>query len=172
MPNNDYCPVGWDPAVIREWATWMVRLDAVVPPNASLEAFGRSATLERQSKTFDVEWQDLPELFERVAKLESDSGRVTRARAMSTQVYTVQIFASATDAGAARIIERANEMEIEDDGFFRAGDHPARNPVAHGIDEARMHKVVIGAFVDWRAAVRASRTIARQLGMPTFVRSL
>ncbi|AKV01353.1 hypothetical protein AKJ09_08016 [Labilithrix luteola] len=176
MPNNDSCPVAWDPSVIREWATWIVRLDEVLPAGASLEAFGTPAVVKSASEQLDVDWQDLPGLFDGVAKLQSDSARVERARAMNAQVYTVQIFASATSAGAARIAERANEAEVEDDGFFFAGDVPATNPMAHVIEETvrgrRMHKVLIGAFLDRPAALRTSHTLARNLGIPTFVRAL
>ncbi len=176
MPNADHCPVDWDPAVIRAWATWLVRLDEILPAGARLEAFGTPAIVKRGGEEVEIEWSDLRELFDGVAKLQSDSARVTRARATSARVLTVQTFASATAAGAARLAEHANEMDIEDPGFFFAGNVPAMNPRAHVVEEAvrgrRMHKVLIGAFLDRRAALRASRAIARTLGSPTFVRAL
>jgi hypothetical protein len=174
--NFDHCPVPWEPAIVRDWATWVVRIDALLPAGSSLEAFGAFATVKRGSDEREVEWHDLEELFDGVSALQSDPTRATRARSKTAQVHTVQIFASATRAGAERTAERANELDLDDLGFFFAGDAPAPNPIAHVVEEAgrgrRMHKVLIGAYLDERAAVLASRTLARMLGTPTFVRPL
>lgn len=176
MPNFDYCPVAWDPKVVRHWATWVVRLDAALPPGHTLEAFAGYAEVRSARGVAELEWKDLPDLFEEVSKLGSDPERAKRARKKNAQVFTVQIFASATDAGAERIAKAADEANFEDRGFFFAGGMPATNPVAHVVEESvdgrLLRKVLVGAFLDRRDASVAARDLGRKLRLATFVRRL
>lgn len=45
MPSFDDCPVAWEPAVVRAWATWLVRLDMVLPTGMRLESFAGEASV-------------------------------------------------------------------------------------------------------------------------------
>lgn len=162
MPSFDYCPVAWDPVVIRDWASWLVRIDALLSDGENVEEM----------------WKSPEQVFVEIA----DSGgrdreRVSRARAKTARVFTVQAFASQTEAGAAGVAARIDAVELTDTGFFFAGDVPASNPTAHVVEEmsargTRLEKVLVGAFLDRRGASTLAREIRQKLRIPAFVRLL
>jgi len=183
MPGSDDCPVAWDPVVVRAWATWLVRLDRVLPAGMRLESFAGEATVTATPggvprTVAEISWgEDFEALFAAIARLEADSTRVRVARQQEAKVFTVQVFATRSEARASRVSEQLDRAGEVDRGFFFAGNAPAANPAAHVIREtdARgrlLYKVLVGAFVDLASARASAQALTRQTTLETFVRQL
>ena len=178
MPNADSCPPGWPPAVIHEHADALALLDAALPAGLALEAFGGHAevtTRDRRKKpvaAFDFVG------FDALAKKLGTLGRaVRRPPPPGRRVWTVQLFAGASEARAEALRARVDASRSATSGFFVAGDFPANNPVARVLFEKNargraLYKVVMGAFLRPEEARRAAEALRAELGGEAFVRPI
>lgn len=164
----------WDLASIQLRATWLGRIDALLPTPGSVVIEHGYVTVEANGVTHDLEWRDgrYVSLFRAVAlAVGASPADVQRARSVSTPVYVVQSGAF-LDAPLARTEARAiSDRDDVEHGFLEAGGFPADNPEAHvvTIQAARqLHRVYVGAFVD-RAEADA---LAARLGHGAFVRAV
>lgn len=162
--------IGWSPERAREVATWLGRLDALLPDGAVLRLEFGHATLELpDGRTLEPAWsgRSFPELFRAVAAaVSAPAATAGAARSLATPVFTVQTGAFTTRDAAERFA--ASLADRGEHGFFETGGFPADNPTAHVIEAAGAYRVVVGAFVDRTAA----QALATTLGGAAFVRTL
>lgn len=158
----------WSVHEVVTIATWLGRIDAVLPDDASVRIEHDVAIVERDDGTsFEVSWPggSLETLFTRIAH-ETGAGRarVRAARRHVTPVFTVQV-ASMPGREAA---ERLTTMIEGEHGFLEVGGFPADNPTAHVVEEGGAHVVLVGAFLDRSEAA----AVASAIGPRAFVRQL
>ncbi|NUO47225.1 MAG: hypothetical protein HOV80_00055 [Polyangiaceae bacterium] len=182
LPNADYCPPAWEPANVRAWATELSKLDALLPPGLAIDAADGVAVLSIRLGDFDVtlveqDWDgDVRTLFDHFAWLRNDSS-VREARRARPVVFTVQAVAATDAARAEAVVVRMREAEVDEDGFFWAGDAPAINDPAHVVVEPdargrKLHKVLTGSYLDLAEARAAAKDIEKKTGLDVFVRRL
>ncbi len=161
---------GWSADRAVELATWLGRIDALLPDGAVVMVeHGYVSVQLPDGTTLEPGWDggSLAGLFEVVAAtLGAPPERVRAARALTTPVFTVQAGAFNTRGAAERLA--ATLSDVGEHGFFETGGFPADNPTAHVIEDGGAYHVVVGAFVE-RAAAQA---LAATLGRGAFVRSL
>lgn len=164
----------WDIEAVRLRATWLGRIDALLPVDGHVMIEHGYVTIEANGVTHDREWTDgrYLTLFRDVAlAVGASPATIQHARSVATPVYVVQT-GSFLDAPLAQTEARA--ISDRDDvlhGFLEAGGFPADNPEAHVVTVAsarQLHRVYVGAFVDRDEA----RALAARLGQGAFVRAL
>jgi hypothetical protein len=188
----------WTPALVRHVASWLVRIDALLPPGATVDAgpwhdgtvCGAAAadgSCAREIGSFD--WNgEMASLFGTVAGLVHASPASRRkARALRVTTWTVQVFAARDEARAGRVADELNERAKRgdddftcDEGFISVGGFPSWNDCAHVVDaRARngspLHRVLVGAFLDEAGARAELASIASHPPLPGlrgFVRTL
>lgn len=161
----------WSAALVLEYARWIRRIDAVLPPGASLELDGRWGTLRCPAATdHSLLWEGtLPELFDRVsARCGVPAARRARALATTARVYTVQVLATSSALRASEAARAVDAAARGAHGFIQVGGFPAFNPTAHVLSACGVHRVVVGAFLDRGEAA----ALARSLGGGAWVRAL
>lgn len=158
----------WSTGQVVATATWLGRIDAVLPDDASLRIDHGTATVEYDDGTsFDVSWSgdSLEALFVRVAhETGASPDRVRAARRHVTPVFTVQVAALPGREAA----ERLTTLIEGEHGFLEVGGFPADNPTAHVVEEGGAHVVLVGAFLDRSEAA----AVASAIGPRAFVRQL
>ncbi|HZU84898.1 MAG TPA: SPOR domain-containing protein [Polyangiaceae bacterium] len=183
----------WSPELVRRVATWLARVEALLPPGDMVRA---------DMVTVDVCHAPDPDgvcstpvgsasfapgslgtLFTAVAGIERASwGDRRDALARRATVRTVQVFAAYDRATADRIAGSINTGASTGSfalgpGFIDVGGFPSANPVAHVV-EARtdedqpLYRVFVGAYVDDAAAREALAGVTAATGMKGFVRVL
>lgn len=164
----------WDEQTLRYHATWLGRIDALLPAGATLVSEHGFVTVTIGGTAQDLLWHDghYRTLFDTVARITRTSQTdVQRALRTDTPVYVVQVGAF---VGAARAHARADAISQGVDaehGFFEAGGFPANNPAAHVVTITatnKLHRVYVGAFVNRAEA----ESLAKRIGHGAFVREL
>lgn len=172
--------VGWDADRARELATWLARLDAVLPDDASLMIEWDFVSLCRDGACDDWRWdgRSFAALFREVSRRSGAApASIRRARGLTTPVHTVQVAALSDRARAEALAQRITEAGAGAHGFYETGGFPADNPVAHVISGSdaqgrEVHRVLVGAFVDRREATASRDRLEGQLGLRGMVRAL
>jgi hypothetical protein len=164
----------WDLDAIQTRATWLGRIDALLPAGGSVWVEHGYVTVEANGVTHELEWHDghYVSLFRAVAlAVGATPAQIRHARSVATPVYVVQTGAF-LDAPLARTEARAiSDRDDVEHGFLEAGGFPADNPEAHVVTmpfARQIHRVYVGAFVD-RAEADA---LAARLGHGAFVRAV
>jgi hypothetical protein len=190
----------WSPGRVRDVASWLARIDALLPAGTAVEAgtYGEEGahgdasvcgasradgTCHREIASFA--WNGKMEsLFGRVARVVHASPEtVHRARARRARVWTVQVFAAHDEASAGSVAEQLNERQKRgdgfscDEGFISVGGFPSWNDCAHVVDGVArdgtpVNRVVVGAFLDPGAARKALAEIGAHTPLRGFVREL
>jgi hypothetical protein len=161
----------WSPELVLHHARWIRRIDALLPPGASVELDHLWITLRCPAATDNsLYWRGtLPELFERVAaRCGVPAARRARALATTVTVYTVQVLATASELRAREVARAVDATERGAHGFIEVGGFPAFNPTAHVLSDGGVHRVVVGAFLDRGQAA----ALAASLGGGAWVRAL
>ena len=144
--------VGWSPERVGELATWLRRIDAVLPDGAvAMVEFGDVSIQLPDGTALEPAWdgRSLAGLFDVVAAaVAAPADRVRVARSLVTPVYGIQVGAFSSGAAA----EAFAASVTGEHGFVEVGGFPADNPVAHVIEVGGTYRVVIGAFVDRASA--------------------
>ncbi len=177
----------WSPARARNAATWLVRLQALLPSDVRVDSFGDFATVCRvkadgecgatiAETKHDAGRLDL--LFKAVARaVGTSSGATRKARLFGAKPVTVQVFSAHERTRAVAVAKRLNDESIGEHGFLNAGGFPANNGVAHVLDErdargAPIHRVVVGAFLRAADAAPTVSDVTKRAGLVGFVRAL
>lgn len=175
VPGDDT----FDPADARAAGVWLQRIEAILPPSASVTAFGETLSIcAKRDQCKDVEWQPgrYDRLFDQVAAgVGAESSVVSRARHMAASVFTVQVLASRSRKSAEAFAARIDAPMDLDPGFYDAGGFPAVNPVARVVassDTGRpIWRVIVGTYLDRQQADSMRINLARR-GVHGFVREL
>ncbi|MGD0525898.1 MAG: SPOR domain-containing protein [Polyangiaceae bacterium] len=177
----------WSPARARDAATWLVRVEALLPRDVHVRAFDRDVWLCRADADgrcdgslgdgrFDG--KRLVTLFRAVARLlRAGPAKVARARALRAHPVTVQVLASRDPARAEALAQRLNDEATGRRGFLDAGGFPSNNARAHVLDGrdargAAIHRVVVGAFLHAADASDTLDEVGREAGLRGLVRAL
>jgi hypothetical protein len=172
----------WSPEQARHWATWIARIDALVPEGKTLSithGYVEVCELGASCTPLDVEWHSESAfwMFEHTADLFDVSRKdIAAARRTAATPLTVQIAASSNLRAAEELATRINEAGLELSGFIDVGGFPASNAYAHVVAsnslDAVAYHVVVGAFLEHGEAEAAMRVVEGELGMHGFVRPL
>lgn len=160
----------WNATDLENYALWLGRVNALLPPNGQLAAEFDVAQLDCGEGEVEISWNgSFPRLFNQVAA-HCHATRAERAHAMATvtAVYTVQAGAVQNEAGATRLADDINARELDAHGFIQIGGFPANNPTAHVTSDGTVHRVWVGAFVNRTEA----EAVAAELGGGAYVRRL
>jgi hypothetical protein len=167
----------WSPERAAELASWALRFHALLGADGTLESefgWGEAAIGDR---TFELRGEGTPDEVFRTLATALGITRSERRRLLAIEAhpYTVQLAASHDRARAEALASRLSEATLPM-GFYEAGGFPADHPEAHVIEAdvhgARVYRVVVGAFLDRAAAMRAAGEIAAVTGRPTALRPL
>ena len=148
----------WTPELARELATWLGRIDALLPRDGSVSVRieWSEVTLESADGEATLRWnqRSFPALFDRIATALRIGARArARARATLVPVSTVQVASYLQRNQAEAVARRLSDHQRCEHGFLEVGGMPADNPRAHvleetGADGRRLYRVVVGAFID------------------------
>lgn len=176
----------WSPERVRDYATWLRRIEAILPaghtawaPDPSTVTLeGPDAHSEEDDDFETVDWRDPEGVFEAVVKLTKTKRKARRnALAIRADVYTVQIGAHSDAKKAEALAERTSHARSADEGFFHVEASAFHEGFAHVVAEREqsgqvLHKVLSGAFLDERHARVVASKLGRELGVDAFVRKL
>jgi len=145
----------WRPETAQSMATWITRLDALIPEGTTVTILNQSIMCDGPAcpeSVFGLEEPvsgDMPSAFAVTAKMLKVSPAVrARAASLTSSVYTVQVYAGAKKGALAErehIHALADELEVGLSGFYVEGGFPAIHPVAHIVREGDTYRVVVGA---------------------------
>ncbi len=173
----------WDPATARRMASWVTRLEALVPARTTIEITNGSVSCEGDGCA-NPAWIDLPsgdmvQAFAATADLVgADAASIARAGRLTSSVFTVQVYAGSRK-GALAMRERIHALDVaalgDLAGFYSEGGFPAVHPVAHVLHDPSegtdTHRVVVGVHRRVGEA-REIVPILRAAGFPGFARPL
>jgi hypothetical protein len=172
----------WTPEQARYWATWIARIDALVPEGKSLSVMHGFVQIcddaGGECEGVEASWDDSQPftLFELTADLfEAKRATIHAARRTERAPLTVQIAASHDLIAAEKLAMRINESELPLAGFLDVGGFPSSNAVAHVVEPVYydgVYQVVVGAFLERSDADGALQVLASELDMHGFVRTL
>jgi hypothetical protein len=174
MPNADYCPPEWSPAVIHAHADRLARIDAALPAGLAIEVENGHADVtplsDRNAVLVAIDFPDDGALVRALSILGPAARPAPRSPA---RVWAVQLIAARSAARAEAVRARADAADSVTTGFFFAGDHPAINPIARVLaGDDRLHRVIAGVFLSEREARQAARAVRAETGLDVFVRTL
>lgn len=168
----------WSAAQARELATWLGRIDALLPRDGSgtvrVEWGTATVAIGEVETTFTWNGRSMAALFRGVAAVtRADLAMVRAAMSTAMQVTTVEAAAFASRARAEALAAQIAADGRGEHGFLEVGGFPAENPVVHIVEGAdagrrRIFRVVVGAFVDVAEAERVRVAV----GASSVVRSL
>ena len=173
---------GWDEGSARDFAAWARRFNAIIPHGGSVSVLrdasddatkltirrGHEATVVMIPGDVDLE------IALKIASRSFGVRRAPRLRA-AAKLFTLQLFASRTAAGAARFSGEMNERGVAAGGsFFHEACLPCSVPAARvlgpGVD--RRYRVITGIFDSPLAARRSLGALQRTWKVEGFVREL
>jgi hypothetical protein len=170
---------GWSVESAREFAEWAARFDAIIPRGASV-------SLERDVN--DTKTQLLIRVGKQSERHEiaeepgfAEALRIVARRfhakpppARPTRIYTLQLFASKSEASARRFAEslETRQVRVEGPQFYHEACHPCSIPESKVLEGGGMYRVVTGVFADRPRASRALRVLQRRHALRGFVREL
>lgn len=165
----------WSPQEARHVARWLSRTEQLVPADAELSIELGRATCEGAGcgavREFEVDLDDWPGAFDTIARTFGASREsIERARGQAPKVFTVQVFAGSR-AGAKGIKQKVLKLDKGLFGFYSAGGFPATHDDAHILQDGTVYRVVVGAFLDEKAA-RAAIAELKAANIEGFVREL
>lgn len=162
--------VTWNAAQLENYALWLGRVNALLPPDGELTLEYDYAELNCGFGNVEVTWNGaFSRLFREVATAcRASPAERRRAMATETTLYTIQVAATHDAANATRVADEINARELDAHGFVEIGGFPANNPAAHVISDGETHRVWVGAFLDRTEA----GAVARELGEGAYVRRL
>jgi hypothetical protein len=175
----------WSPARVRDYATWMKRIEALLPAGHSVYTAdpvtvhldGADEDSEDDDTYESGNWGDPEGVFDAVVKLTKTKKKARRrALAIKADVFTVQVGALADAKLADELVERTARAESVEEGFFHV-EWDERAGYANVVNEPDakgrvLYKVVSGAFLDEREARVVATKLSRELGVAAFVRKL
>jgi hypothetical protein len=173
---------GWEESSAREFAGWARRFNAIIPRGSSVSVRrdpaqdGTRLTLRRGTELVEIEIPgdfDL-EIALKIAARSFGVRRAPKLRAVA-RLFTIQLFASRTEAGAGRVSEAVSERGVEVEGsFFHEECLPCFTHAARvlGPGPDRRYRVIAGIFASQRAARRSLATLRRAWKVEGFVREL
>ena len=176
MPGADT----FDERDAREIASWLRRIEALLPPNGSVQAFGGFVTVcATEVDCRDAKWSQgsYAQLFDAVAGvLRSKPDEAGAARRLRATPWTVQVFASRTRSRADAMAAKIDESHELDHGYYVAGGFPAINPVAHvvqGTDTSGrvIWRVIVGSYLE-RSQAEMTEEKLQARGFSGFIRPL
>ncbi len=172
----------WDPDVARSVATWLTRIDALLPDGVSVIVYPWGVECEGPACAeahHDVKGGFATAFAVTARNVGASPGTVRRARALGSEPVTIQVYAGAWQSARA-LAARIGEQQPEDaawTGFYDAGGFPAFRPAAHVVratlpDGSVVHRVVVGAFLTVADAQGAQASLSAATGLQSFVRPL
>ena len=179
----------WHAERARELATWLPRIDALLPADMQLESEHGLVSVSPSAggpAIAEARWTSgrLADLFMVVARV-TPGARARIAKGHAIVPFTVQVLGVRDPRRAAAFAEALNERSDRDElvpsvGFYSAGGFPAIHPVAHvlaapkaGDDDLAppLTRVVVGSYLD-AASAQVTATALKAHGIPAFVRVL
>jgi hypothetical protein len=189
----------WHPEVARHVATWLTRVDALLPAGVTVTVYPWSVECEGKacattSVALDVRAGFKAAFAATARNVGADARTMRRAGALAADPVTVQVYAGSQQTARA-IAERIsnhqpggeageNWVGSPDDegaanwsGFYEAGGFPAFRPAAHVVratlpDGSVVHRVVVGAFLTVADAEVVRASVEAATGARGFVRPL
>ncbi len=173
---------GWDEGSAREFAAWARRFNAIIPRGSSVSV--RRDTLDDATKLTIRRGHEATEIripggvdLDLALKIAARSFGVRRAPKLRApaRLFTIQLFASRTEAGAARFSGDMNELGVEADAsFYHEACLPCSIPTTRtlGPGPDRRYRVITGVFDSPRAARRSLVALRRAWKVGGFVREL
>ena len=172
---------GWSESAAREFATWAVKFNAVIPPGATV-TMKRGAEdddethLEIHATGFTQEtvMEGGPDFDEALAIVSAWSKITPPAAVAPPPLYTVQVFAGS--GARARAFADALDARGVDapDSFYDEACHPCFAHPAHVLEPGadRLTRVVLGVYDHSGAAWRAAAKLRGEHGVLGWVRRL
>ena len=173
----------WTPEVARRAATWLTRIDALLPPDTSVTLYPWG--FDCDGAACASSWVDrslgYADAFDAIAShVGASPDTVRRARSLRAEPVGVQVFAGSERA--ARAVAERIEAALSPDGsftvgFYDAGGYPAPHPLAHVVRArlpggAVVYRVLVGAFLRVDQAQPALAAVEAGAGLRGFVRPL
>lgn len=170
---------GWDEDSAREFAGWAARFDAVIPKGAFVELvkdLEDDDTVLKLRMKGRTELQRFPGDPELDAALRWVAQRFHRPvpKARRARLFTLQVFASRSERGAARFVEQLDSRGIHASrAVYHAACHPCSIPEARVLTtpNAKVHRVILGVFAD-RHTARLALLELERFRVRGFVREL
>lgn len=173
---------GWSEESAREFAGWAWRFNAIIPRGSSVSVRrdpaedGTKLTLRRGSGSTVV---TIPGDFDLdvALKIAARSFGVRRAPKLRApaKLFTIQLLASRTEAGASRFSGAMDELGVKARGsFFHEACHPCSIPGTRVLEPGpdRRYRVITGVFTNQREAGRSLAALHRAWKIDGFVREL
>jgi hypothetical protein len=181
--NEGFGEGGWDADSARDFASWAARFNAVVPRGAfvtmerGVDDDGTRLSIHRLGRVQIVRMTDGPDLDAALPIVARAFGlRPPGPRGSAPpRLFTVQIFASGSEARATRFAAALDERGVVSEGsFFHEECHPCFVHDSHVLEARRdgLHRVVIGVFDRRAPATRWRWRLRRTWKVDGFVREL
>ena len=177
----------WSPERARAAARWGTRIDALMPPGATLVTEHGTVTISTPTRLLGeghwdgASFESLFSLAATLLRARASDADIVRAR--DAAPLTVQAFAAYDRRNAERVAAQLDAAADATAGFaldgtfYSAGGYPARHAFAHVVRETDasgrpIYRVLMGAFLERPQAVAASLAVRDRLGRTGFVRRL
>ncbi|GAB4115914.1 MAG: hypothetical protein OHK0013_49900 [Sandaracinaceae bacterium] len=144
----------WSEREVRERATWLGRIDALLPNGASVAIAPGTARVTVGTRVTEVAWDGrYVTLFRAVARTLGATGDdIARARGEETPVFVVEVARFESEA-TARTYAASVTSAHGASGFVAVG---GEEPVVHVEAREGAYAVYVGAFVDADEAAAAA----------------
>jgi hypothetical protein len=172
---------GWDEGSARDFAGWARRFNAVIPRGASV-SLERDAgdddttlTIRRRGRVSVSRLPGGPDLDAALALVARRFGARLPGRPAPVRIYTLQVFASVSEASAQRFARLLEERGVAAEGsFFYQACLPCTTHEVHVLDAGAggIHRVVTGVFDRYATARRSLDELRRRFGLRGFVREI
>jgi hypothetical protein len=172
---------GWEEKPARELAAWARRFNAVIPEGASVsiergvDDDASLLTFQRGGRSDRIRMIGGPDFDAALSIAARHFGQPVPAPVPHVELYTLQLFASRSEARAARFASGAEARGVRAKGsFYHEACMPCSVPEVHvlGPDAGGISRVVTGIFDRYSEAHRALGELRRRFGGPAFVRRL
>jgi hypothetical protein len=173
---------GWEEASARDFAGWALRFNSVIPRDASVslergfdDDDASLLTLRRGGRADLVRMPGGPDFEAALAIVARHFGVRVPRPPTTAKLYSIQLLASASEAGAASFATGLETRGVAAEGsFFHDGCLPCSVPEVHvrGPGADGVYRVVTGIFDRYSAARRAVGELRRRFGIEGFVREL
>jgi hypothetical protein len=177
--NDGAGATGWEEGSARRFAAWTRRFNSVIPRDAfvSLESDDDASvlTIRRGGHTHLVRMAGDPDLEAALPLVAGHFGVPVPGPATAGKLYTLQLFASTSEASAARFAAGIDERGVAAEGsFFYEACLPCsiREVRVLGPGAGGVHRVITGIFDRYSVARRALGELRSRSGLEGFVREI